>query len=151
MANKTAPLLPVTERLLAQFGERLRLARLRRRLPAKQVAERAGMSPMTLRSLERGGAGVTMGAYLSVMQVLDIEADIDLLGKADPVGRELQDAQLFARAKPMRKALSVLPPAQVREIAERDASKDADWIEKHGFISAEALAALLDLPDRPPR
>ncbi|WP_235002675.1 hypothetical protein [Rhizobacter sp. OV335] len=51
----------------------------------------------------------------------------------------------------MRKALSVLPPAQVREIAERDASKDADWIEKHGFISAEALAALLDLPDRPSR
>ena len=99
MAKKTAALLPTTGELLRQFGDRLRLARLRRRLPAKQVAERAGMAPMTLRSLERGGSGVTMGAYLAVMQVLGIEKDLDLLGKADPVGRELQDAQLTAMPK----------------------------------------------------
>ena len=55
MAKKTAPLLPSTHELLWQFGARLRVARLRRELPAKQVAERAGMSPMTLRSVERGG------------------------------------------------------------------------------------------------
>lgn len=106
MAKKTAPLLPATAELLGQFGDRLRLARLRRRLSAKQVAERAGMSPMTLRSLERGGSGVTMGAYLAVMQVLGIEKDLDLLGKADPVGRELQDAQLPAHSKTTRSSLS---------------------------------------------
>src|SRR5882757_10884496 len=99
MAKKIAPLLPSTDELLHQFGERLRLARLRRRLPAKQVAERSGMSPMTLRSLERGGSGVTVGAYLAVMQVLGIEKDLNLLGKADPVGRELQDAQMPVRTK----------------------------------------------------
>ena len=86
MAKKTAPLLPSTDGLLRQFANRLRLARLRRRLTAKQVAKRAGMAPMRLRSLERGGLGVTMGAYLSVMQTLGIEKDFDLLGKADPVG-----------------------------------------------------------------
>jgi transcriptional regulator with XRE-family HTH domain len=106
MAKKTAPLLPTTDGLLRQFGDRLRLARLRRRLSAKQVAERAGMSPMTLRSLERGGSGVTMGAYLSVMQVLGIEKDLNLLGKADPVGRELQDAQMPARTKTTQPTLS---------------------------------------------
>lgn len=99
MAKKIAPLLPPTEELLRQFGDRLHVARLRRRLSAKQVAERAGMSPMTLRSLERGGSGVTMGAYLSVMQVLGIEQDLNLLGKSDPIGRELQDSQLPGRTK----------------------------------------------------
>lgn len=97
MAKKTAPLLPSTDALLRQFSDRLRLARLRRRLPAKQVAEAAGMSPMTLRSLERGGSGVTIGAYLSVMQVLGIEEDLNLLAQADPEGRQLQDARLPAR------------------------------------------------------
>ena len=96
MAQKTSPLLPATEDLLHRFGERLRLARRRRRLSSKQVAERAGMAPMTLRSLERGGSGVTIGAYLAVMQVLGIERDLDLLGQADPLGRELQDARLPA-------------------------------------------------------
>ena len=96
MARKTSPLLPVTEAHLHRFGERLRLARRRRRLSSKQVADRAGMAPMTLRSLERGGSGVTIGAYLAVMQVLGIERDLDLLGQADPLGRELQDARLPA-------------------------------------------------------
>lgn len=96
MAKKTALLLPHIVVLLSEFGDRLRLARLRRRLPAKQVAEAAGMSPMTLRSLERGGSGVTIGAYLSVMQVLGIEEDLNLLAQADPVGRQLQDARLPA-------------------------------------------------------
>jgi Mg/Co/Ni transporter MgtE len=99
MAKRIAPLLPSTADLLRRFGERLRLARLRRSLSAKQVAERAGMSLMTLRGLERGGSGVTIGAYLAVMQVLGIEKDIELLGQADSLGRELQDAQLSHKAK----------------------------------------------------
>ena len=97
MANKTAILLPQTNELLIQFGERLRVARLRRRLSAKQVAQRSGMAPMTLRSLEKGGSGVTMGAYLAVMQVLGLEKDLSVLGEADPVGRARQDAQLRGR------------------------------------------------------
>src|SRR5688500_15710729 len=101
MSRTVSPLLPSTQELLRQLGERLRLARLRRRLSALQVAERAGMAPMTLRSVERGGPGVTLGAYLAVMQVLGIEKDLDLLARADPMGRTLQDARLTARKKPM--------------------------------------------------
>ena len=89
MAKKIVPLLPATEALLGQFGDRLRVARLRRRLRSKQVAEAAGMSPMTLRSLERGGSGVTIGAYLAVMQVLGMAEDLNLIGRdeAGPEGR----------------------------------------------------------------
>lgn len=148
MSRKPAPLLPATEALLIQLGDRLRLARLRRRLPAKQVAERAGMAPMTLRSLERGGAGVTMGAYVAVMQVLGIEKDLDLLGKADPLGRELQDAQLPA-TRATRRGPSPAPSSQRHEVMERLPSDAApSQIAKGDFVSSEALVGLIDLPSK---
>ena len=96
MSGKTANLLPVTERLLQALGERLRIARLRRRLPAKQVAERAGMTVPTLRAIEHGSASATLGAYASVMQVLQLEAGLALVAQDDPLGRQLQDKALTA-------------------------------------------------------
>ncbi len=101
MAQRISPLLPQTNEMLAAFGERLKLARKRRKLTAKQVAERAGMTAMTLRSLESGGAGVTIGAYLAVMQVLGLELDLNLLAANDVLGHQLQDARLTDSTKVM--------------------------------------------------
>jgi transcriptional regulator with XRE-family HTH domain len=152
MAKKTAPLLPSTDELLRQFAARLRVARLRRRLSAKQVAERAGMSPMTLRSLERGGSGVTMGAYLAVMQTLGIENDLELLGNVDPVGRELQDARLPARLEAARpspppvKRPTMRASTDIAPKTPRPSGETRNWISRSGFASAEALAGLIDPP-----
>jgi len=89
--------MPAVSRLLAELGENLRLARLRRGLSASLVAERAGMSRPTLRAVERGDAGVTIGAIANVMHCLGLEGDLALLGRADVVGRQLQDAALGPR------------------------------------------------------
>ena len=143
MAKKTALLMPATDALLQRFGERLGLARRRRRLSSKQVAERAGMAPMTLRSLERGGSGVTIGAYLSVMQVLGIERDLDMLGQADPLGRELQDSRLPAgRTAVAASRAGVKPPFEVD--GPKPEGDAIAWIGDSNFTNSRALADLLE-------
>ena len=104
MAKRIAPLLPPMERRLSRLGDRIRTARLRRRLSAKLVAERAGMSVMTLRNVENGGMGVTIGAYVAVLHVLGLDGDLDAVAKTDAIGRDLQDAALPRSARARRDA-----------------------------------------------
>lgn len=152
MAKKTAPLLPSSAERLRQLGERLRLARMRRRLTAKQVAQRAGMAPMTLRSIERGGSGVTIGAYMSVMQALGIDEDLDLIASTDPSGRQLQDARLPSRAR-ATKAPEPLDVERVAPQPDGDRNNDlldhgediGDWAKDSGFESSTALAGLIEV------
>ena len=70
MGRETTKLLPKHGRLLAEMGENLRLARLRRQLSAEQVAERAGISRSTLHLMENGSAGTSVGKLLQVLVVL---------------------------------------------------------------------------------
>lgn len=144
MAKTSAPLLPITEQRLQHFGERLRLARLRRGLTAKQVAERAGMVPMTLRGLERGGPGVTIGAYLSVMQVLGLDADLDMVAQTDTTGRALQDAKL----RGARRTSTRVPSPHVAPKPLPASTKEVDWIGDDKMIRDTDLAALLTPPPK---
>jgi transcriptional regulator with XRE-family HTH domain len=84
-------------------GENLRLARLRRDISAKQLAERAGISRSTLQSIEKGEAGVSFGAYAKVLFCLGLEHEIAQLAQDDELGRKLQDAGLKVAKRAARK------------------------------------------------
>ncbi len=101
--NPITPLPRLGRRLVA-FGENLRLARLRRRLTASQVAERAGVSTRTLSAAEHGDAGVSLGVYANVLFVLGLDSDLEALGRDDEFGRRLQDAGLLIPRRVRRKA-----------------------------------------------
>ena len=106
MARSTTSPQPSVHRLLVQLGENIRLARLRRRFSMRLVAERAGMSLPTLRSIENGRAGTTLGAYANVLHCLGLHDDLALVARDDVLGRKLQDAGLPTRRRAPRKRSS---------------------------------------------
>lgn len=104
MAKKQIVILPKTKKILVEMGENIKLARLRRKLSAEQVSERANISRPTLTAIEKGSPTVSIGSYLLVLQVLGLEKDFLLLAKDDELGRKLQDAQIITGARaPKRK------------------------------------------------
>jgi len=78
------------------MGERVRLARRRRKLTTTQVAERAEIGRNTLYLIEKGDPGVSIGNVLRVLAVLKLEDDLGKLAADDELGRKLQDAELLA-------------------------------------------------------
>jgi transcriptional regulator with XRE-family HTH domain len=102
LSKKVLPM-PSLKKILAEVGENIKLARLRRKLSAEQVAERANISRPTLLSIEKGGSGVGMGAYAQVLFVLGLEKDLLKLAVDDELGRKLQDAELVVKERAPKK------------------------------------------------
>jgi transcriptional regulator with XRE-family HTH domain len=94
---------PAQKKLLNALGERLRLARLRRKLSVDIACERAGISRMTLYRLEAGGPAISLGTFMRVLSVLSLENDLELIARDDRLGRLLQDQKLPARRRTSRK------------------------------------------------
>jgi transcriptional regulator with XRE-family HTH domain len=99
MGREKPVLLPKHKKILEEFGENIRLARLRRKLSTEQVAERANISRPTLTAIEKGSESVGIGMYFQVLMVLRLEKDILLLAKYDELGRKLQDANLTIKSR----------------------------------------------------
>ena len=104
MSKKSTVVLPQTQEILNQMGEQIRLARLRRRLSAELVAERAGLSRMTLSNIEKGSPSVAIGSYAAVLHALNgMDKDLLLVAKDDELGRKLQDLELPTRRRAPKK------------------------------------------------
>ena len=86
-------------KILKELGENIKLARLRRKLSTKQVAERAGIGRTTLYEIEKGKPSVSIGNYAQVLSVLGLEDDLSNVAKDDELGRKLQDAKLMVKER----------------------------------------------------
>ena len=101
--KKSVVLLPKQKRILQGLGESIKYARLRRKLSAEQVSERADISRKTLWAIERGISTVSIGSYLQVLFVLGLENDLSLVAQDDKLGRKLQDAELTTKERAPKK------------------------------------------------
>lgn len=92
---------PSVAKQAQELGERIRLARLRRKLSTVLFAERMGVSRETLRRLEAGDPNIALGTYMRALRVLGLDKDIDAVAGDDVLGRKLQDvASLTAMPRP---------------------------------------------------
>ena len=100
MKPKRTLLLPKAARSLAILGQNVKLARIRRRITAAMMCERAGISHATLTAIEQGRSSVSMAGYMSVLFRLNLHKDIEKVAADDELGRELQDLRLPKRVVP---------------------------------------------------
>jgi transcriptional regulator with XRE-family HTH domain len=104
--------LPIPVRhALNKLGHDIRDARRRRRIPVAILAQRASISRMTLRKVETGNPGVSLGTYATVLFVLGmIDRLVDLADfKSDVVGRELEEEHLPQRIRFSRRPQPIKP------------------------------------------
>lgn len=99
MPSKQPPFYPAQRRLLAALGERLRLARLRRKITIEIACQRAGVSRMTLFRAEAGSPAIALGTLVRILAVLGLENDLEVLARDDKFGRLLQDQALPPRRR----------------------------------------------------
>ena len=99
-------LLPRLTKILEELGEDIKLARLRRRLSAEQVSERAGISRSTLWQIEKGLPNVSMGYYAQVLFVLGLEKNLSIMAADDVLGRKLQDAEILVKKRAPKKKVT---------------------------------------------
>jgi transcriptional regulator with XRE-family HTH domain len=85
---------PHTQRRAAALGERLRAARLRRRMSETELATRALVSRPTIRRLEAGDSTVSFAVLASVLDVLGLVEDLDGIAREDLLGHEIADARI---------------------------------------------------------
>ena len=84
---------------LEKMGNQIRKARLRRNISVKLLAQQAGISENTLYAIEKGAPTVSVGAYASVLFVLGLDADIQLIALDEDGKKQFKEQNLKKRER----------------------------------------------------
>jgi transcriptional regulator with XRE-family HTH domain len=95
---------PMAKRQLSKLASNMKLARLRRNLSLRAVAQRAGISVNTVVAIENGESGVGIGAIVNVLHCLGLAQDISKVALDDELGRKLQDLDLEPKKRAPKKS-----------------------------------------------
>lgn len=71
MQKRTLELLPEIQKNLTDMGSQIKEIRLQKKITATELAERVGISRMTLFAVEKGMGTVAIGIYAAVLHELD--------------------------------------------------------------------------------
>lgn len=104
MSSKNESLPTPVERALEKLGADLALARRRRRLTQASMAERLRVSEATVRRMEHGDSGISLGTIAQAFFVLgELDKITGLLDTAsDDIGLSLMNEQLPQRVRKKR-------------------------------------------------
>jgi len=100
MGRAARTLYPGTQERAHALGARIRAARIRRRMTETELAARVMVSRPTMRKLETGDLSVSLAVLVQTLEVLGLEADLDLIAGNDELGRRLADARLPRPRRP---------------------------------------------------
>ena len=110
--------------ILARLGENIKLARLRRKLSTRSLAERSGIAVSTLINIEDGSPSVSLGNYLQVLTVLRLEEDLLLIADKDPIGRQIQDSGLVVKKRAPKKKNT---PSAIKYVIDKGDSEEPEF------------------------
>jgi DNA-binding XRE family transcriptional regulator len=101
MADIQSPLPFEVTQVALELGMHLRTARKRRRLRQGELAQKAGISEKTIRRLEQGDTGVSLGHVLSVLWAMGLLQTAKALAnpETDEHGKTLELARLPERVR----------------------------------------------------
>ncbi len=96
--KRAAPVFPKNRQVLVNLGENILLACKRRGYTQSLIAQRTGLSRLTVRRIQQGEPTVSLGHYVAVLSVLGLVDDLARVANDDVLGRKLQDIRALTAA-----------------------------------------------------
>ena len=95
--KRSASIFPKNQKVLSLLGENIKLSCKRRSYSQSLIAERTGLSRLTIRKIQQGDSTVSIGHYVAVLGVLGMVDDLAKVASDDELGRKLQDISLMSK------------------------------------------------------